>query len=487
MTLYHGLGSGKTITSIAIANHQKGPVIVVAPASMRTQWASELKKMNVDTKRYHVVSYEGFVAKPIHDIEKTTIIVDEAHRLRDLTGKIAKYSVAVLKNAKQVLLLTGTPMVNTPVDFSPLVNAIAGKDVLPTNEKTFRSKFYMQPTMKAPPPKQRCAQYSAITCSENGKATVNHLCKYHQYLYLKRCKNKTIRRRYAFTRDREYEIQQANRIEQARLLEKAVQLTPDLAKYRTYVKDMVSYYRPKPNADFPSVTVKRFVVRMSPAQNALYLKAKKKISKTEISLMSRGQDFTKSPTFNAFLNATRQVSNTSKGNTDTPKLQNMLQYIRTHPKPVIVYSNWLENGIRPMKELLQKTTMTPLEFTGAMTDVQKQDVVQQYNSGNIDVLLLSSSGGEGLDLKNTRQIHIMEPHWNTAKIQQVIGRGIRYKSHESLPVAQRKVEVCYWISKPLGTSNEIGTDEYLYQMSERKTDEMRAFLQVLQDECIEKK
>jgi len=27
-------------------------------------------------------------------------------------------------------------------------------------------------------------------------------------------------------------------------------------------------------------------------------------------------------------------------------------------------------------------------------------------------------------------IHILEPHWNKNKIEQVIGRGIRYKSHK---------------------------------------------------------
>ena len=83
-----------------------------------------------------------------------------------------------------------------------------------------------------------------------------------------------------------------------------------------------------------------------------------------------------------------------------------------------------------------------------MSDIKKKKVVTDYNQGKIDVLLLSSSGGEGLDLKNTRQIHIMEPHWNIAKINQVIGRGIRYKSHESLPKSQRLVNVYYWISEP---------------------------------------
>ena len=39
--LYHGLGSGKTITSIGIAETMDNKVIVIVPASMRTQWDEE--------------------------------------------------------------------------------------------------------------------------------------------------------------------------------------------------------------------------------------------------------------------------------------------------------------------------------------------------------------------------------------------------------------------------------------------------------------
>ena len=32
--------------------------------------------------------------------------------------------------------------------------------------------------------------------------------------------------------------------------------------------------------------------------------------------------------------------------------------------------------------------------------------------------MISSAGTEGLDLKNIRQIHIMEPYWNEIRIKQ---------------------------------------------------------------------
>ena len=45
------------------------------------------------------------------------------------------------------------------------------------------------------------------------------------------------------------------------------------------------------------------------------------------------------------------------------------------------------------------------------------------------MLLLSDAGKEGLDLKETSQVHVLEPQWNDEKVEQVIGRAVRFKSH----------------------------------------------------------
>lgn len=64
----------------------------------------------------------------------------------------------------------------------------------------------------------------------------------------------------------------------------------------------------------------------------------------------------------------------------------------------------------------------------------------------IKVLMISSSGAEGINLKNTRYVHIMEPYWNMVRIQQVVGRARRICSHESLPDELRTVEVFIYLS-----------------------------------------
>lgn len=69
----------------------------------------------------------------------------------------------------------------------------------------------------------------------------------------------------------------------------------------------------------------------------------------------------------------------------------------------------------------------------------------------IKVLLATASAAEGITLANVRQVHIMEPYWNPVRIQQVIGRAVRIKSHFgnekfSLKENERNVEIYIYIS-----------------------------------------
>jgi SNF2 family DNA or RNA helicase len=43
----------------------------------------------------------------------------------------------------------------------------------------------------------------------------------------------------------------------------------------------------------------------------------------------------------------------------------------------------------------------------------------------IKVLMITASGSEGINLRNTRYVHIMEPYWHPARMEQVIGRARR--------------------------------------------------------------
>ena len=51
----------------------------------------------------------------------------------------------------------------------------------------------------------------------------------------------------------------------------------------------------------------------------------------------------------------------------------------------------------------------------------------------LKVVLVSQAGSEGLDFKNIRQVHILDPWYNMSRIEQIIGRAVRNCSHKLLP------------------------------------------------------
>ena len=59
----------------------------------------------------------------------------------------------------------------------------------------------------------------------------------------------------------------------------------------------------------------------------------------------------------------------------------------------------------------------------------------------VQVLFITQSGAEGLNLKNVRDVHIIEPYWNRVRVDQVIGRARRVGSHLNLPPEQHTVNV----------------------------------------------
>lgn len=74
----------------------------------------------------------------------------------------------------------------------------------------------------------------------------------------------------------------------------------------------------------------------------------------------------------------------------------------------------------------------------------------------IKVLMITSAGSEGINLRNTRYVHIMEPYWHPVRVEQVIGRARRICSHQSLPKELQTVEVFIYIMR--FTEEQLNSD-----------------------------
>ena len=237
------------------------------------------------------------------------------------------------------------------------------------------------------------------------------------------------------------------------------------------LKNTISYYKMVDDVNYPTSTTYYMEVEMNHAQLDEYVYYVKKIifedknitNVVDILNIDYGLLTTKKK--NSFLTATRQLSNTLNNADNTPKIKAIYKRIRNGPYPVIVYSNFLRNGIYTLATLLEKNNISYKTISGLTTHDKLNLIVNNYNDGLYKVLLISSAGSESLDLKNTRQIHIMEPHWNESKITQVIGRSIRYKSHESLSVNERHVDIYRWISIFPTHIKNASADQYLMKLS----------------------
>lgn len=72
------------------------------------------------------------------------------------------------------------------------------------------------------------------------------------------------------------------------------------------------------------------------------------------------------------------------------------------------------------------------------------------NPHGIDLLLISSTGSLGLDLKNIRYVIIFEPFWLYTLIKQIEARAARNDSHKDLPPNERNVQTYILLAVPPG-------------------------------------
>ena len=181
------------------------------------------------------------------------------------------------------------------------------------------------------------------------------------------------------------------------------------------------------------------------------------------------------------------------------KITTILDLIQNSVGIVMIYSEFIYGGVIPMALALEEMGFTrasrtqgkpstslfiepPTKPVGGMyytlitgdkdfspnnsEDLAKINHSDNHSGEYVKVVIISRAGAEGLDFKNIRQIHIMEPWYNMSRIEQIIGRGVRNMSHCNLPMKERNVEIYMHASKTV--EGKIAADMYLYQLSFKK-------------------
>ena len=151
-------------------------------------------------------------------------------------------------------------------------------------------------------------------------------------------------------------------------------------------------------------------------------------------------------------------------------------------------------------------------YNSNWTDVPKSIVekIQKISSNNhygevIKMMMITSSGAEGINLRNTRYVHIVEPYWHSVRLEQVIGRARRICSHQDLPEELRTLKVFIYItmfseaqrkehknsaimlkdSSRITPDYSVTTDESLYEIAEIKHNINQTILKCVKETAID--
>lgn len=94
-----------------------------------------------------------------------------------------------------------------------------------------------------------------------------------------------------------------------------------------------------------------------------------------------------------------------------------------------IYSNFIEKGLNVIQQMLTKENIAYSTITGDTKDTEREQ--ENYNAGLTNVILLSPAAQEGVDLKNTNVMFIMDLNWNQSQQDQIRARVFRLGSHVS--------------------------------------------------------
>jgi SNF2 family DNA or RNA helicase len=432
LLLYHGLGSGKSLSAIAAAQGDYTDVVV--PAALRTNYQKEVKK---HTKAYHpeIMSYEQSMKRPQSG---STLVMDEAQAIGQSSSQRSKAMMEKAKGYNKRILLSGTPVRNHPHELGPMFNVLRGDNQIPSDPKKFDDKFIQ--SVKVKPSLWARVVHGAEAGEEQ------------------RIKNPH--------------------------------------QFSSLVKGFVDYHAPSTEG-FPAVTHETIRTPMSGEQMKYYNVVMGRASPALRYKIRAGMPVSKreAKSLNSFLSGARQITTSTAGfggKEISPKLQTAVTALdEMHKKDRnfrgLVYSNFLDSGAKPYAKELENRGISHAVFDGSLTDKKRQKMVEDYNAGRTKVLIISGAGAQGLDLKGTKLVQILSPHWNEATTNQVEGRAVRFGSHEELPDSEKHVLVQRYQStlprtlwdKVTRAEPSKSVDEYLTQMGERKSKLNSQFLDIL--------
>ena len=565
--IYHGMGSGKTASAINVYNmlYNYTPgwnVFILIPASLKQNpWLTDLKiwlaKDEKDERFGNIrfIHYDSPFAdrdflnaiKESDSSKKSLYIFDEAHNFiknvyNNINSKMGKrahviysYIIQDKKENKstRVMLLSGTPAVNTPFELALIYNLLR-PGIFPPNENRFNEIYSSTGSYKTMnPEKKNQFQRRILGLTSYYVGSTPELFAQKRILYKTLIMDKYQQEVYEH-----YEFIE-NEMEKRRAQTRSTQST-----YSAYTRQASNFV-------FPVITSKingenrprpsKFRISEKEAEKlaeGVIGKVKTSDTSDRVMLVAQYQDM-----ITLYL---KELNNfwDKKKNQDQEKNHTIYDDIEIYKKkykyvfsdfwknhknkssllqslyscsakmtgicfnifrskgPVIVFSNFVKmEGLEIFKIYLKyfgygdvndKNSVDNFRYTeyhGSISREIRENNRKMYNRKDniygkiVKIILISPAGSEGISLLNVRQVHIMEPYWHEVRLEQLMARAIRACSHKMLPMSERKVDVFrYKVAR--GNKKET-TDQRIEEKAQKKKKLIGSFLNVIKETAVD--
>lgn len=567
--LYHGVGSGKTVTAINVYNilynyTPKWNIFLLISAALENDpWLKDIKnwltKENYQNRLKNIVfiHYDSpFADREFLDKINTVdsskpflFIIDEVHEfignvynnISKKKGKRAQIIYDYIQNEKKenvnnrIMLLSATPAANKSFEFALIFNLLRPGS-FPTSENEF-DQIYISPNNFA-------------SLNENTKNMFQRriigLVSYYlgatpdKYASKKTYYKNIIMDSYQEEIYNHYEEIEEKKEKQRRKMMRGV-VGDTLSTYSSSTRQTCNFVfpniddyvngrgRPRPSnfktfeqeieETDQNIQKKNLLIKKKKELTA-YTNAIKKYIDTFLTFLNNIVNTDKknkhtladdiklfkekyNSKFSLFLSNEKTKSNLfNKLYQCSPKMITVIFNILKSMGPVLIYSNFVEmEGLQILKIYLNFFGFTSynnnkenfnfnyMEFHGGISQEERDNNKTIFNSvankhGKlIKIIMISSAGKQGINLSNIRQIHIVEPYWNEARIEQIIGRGIRHCHHKDLPMEERKVNVFRY--KMVRKNNKKTADEKLENISRQKFNLLLSFCEAIKEVAVD--
>lgn len=474
LLLYHGIGTGKTRTSIIIAEkimkiNPKMKPIIILPARLKTNYIDELhsyfndKQFNDIKNKFSIYTYEFIINKfkKSNDINKTLndftknkiIIIDEFHNL-------------IGTNIKE-----------------DIIDKIHRKNKISPKTKNIRSIVM-----------RFISKYADNSCKMFFLTATPVFDNLYQFIELVKLLN-------------------VKEIDFSKI-KKATDLIP-------YLKGKVSYYANYDKTQFPKVIYEELKIPITKPLDEFIFKLKDdNENKNQNDINKLNEKFLikqRQASISCFPDSMSDNDKTKNNNLKlyAPKLAKLLEIINKNQKgKVVVYSNFIEKGLYQLKNILDANGWvnynssnssnsskykTYIIWDAKLKDSDKIKIKSILNSpknkdGSIIKLILGSpSIKEGISFKHIQSLHILDPVWNKSSKEQIEGRCIRFQSHNDItdkdyPILKKEVIIYYYILTHTDDSLiQETSDERIYNYIIPKKEEIvDKLIKIIKDISIDK-